>query len=128
MTTTNVNAMRTIIHELEAGKTISDALKVVYTKRNVCVPYVDDVFDIDVRDLGMSGRVTGVLLRNHITTINEAIQANEKTPLKDMRGIATGLCTEFFETILNYSFDCMSSDAKALFLIDVVERNRIYLR
>lgn len=128
MTTTNVNAMSTIINELNSGKTISDALKVVYTKRNVCVPYVDDVFDIDVRDLGMSGRVTNVLLRNHITTINEAIQANEKTPLKEMRGIAAGLCTEFFETILNYSFDCMSSDAKALFLIDVVERNRIYLR
>ena len=128
MTTTNVNAMRTIINELEAGKTISNALKTVYTKRNVCIPYVDEVFNVDVRDLGMSGRVTNTLLRNHITTINEAIQANEKQPLKSMRGIAAGLCTEFFETILNYSFDCMSADAKALFLIDVVERNRIYLR
>ncbi len=128
MTTTNVNAMRTIINELEAGKTISDALKVVYTKRNVCIPYVDEVFDVDVRELSMSGRVTNTLLRNHITTINEAIKINEQTPIKGMRGIATGLCTEFFETILNYSFDCMSTDAKAMFLIDVVERNRIYLR
>lgn len=128
MTTTNVNAMRTIINELEAGKTISDALKVVYTKRNVCIPYVDEVFNVDVRELGMSGRATNTLLRNHITTINEAIKINETTPIKGMRGIAAGLCTEFFETILNYSFDCMSADAKALFLIDVVERNRIYLR
>jgi hypothetical protein len=128
MTATNVNAMRTIINELEAGKTISDALKIVYTKRNVCIPYVDEVFNVDVRELGMSGRVTNTLLRNHITTINEAIKINEQTPIKGMRGIATGLCTEFFETILNYSFDCMSADVKAMFLIDVVERNRIYLR
>lgn len=128
MTTTNVQAIRTIINELDHGKTISDALKVVYTKRNVCVPYVDDVFDIDIRDLGMSGRTTNALLRNHVRTINDAIQMNAEKPLKEMRGVASGSCTEFFETILNYSFDCMSADAKALFLIDVVERNRIYLR
>ena len=128
MTTININAMNSIVDELAAGKTISDALSAVYYQRNVRIPFNTDEFDVSLFALNMSHRTRNAIMRNRVRTINDAVRMNEVTPIKEFRGCGKDICTELFESILNYCWDHMSEDEKLNFLIDVVESNSAYLK
>ena len=56
MTQRNIDVMDIIVSKMKEGTKLSKALKLVYNKRNVFVPYVEDNMAIDIKDLGMTGR------------------------------------------------------------------------
>ena len=120
MTQAHINTMDTIVTELANGKTISEALKTVYGKRTVQLSFVDTLFEVDIQKLGMSNRATNALLRNHIRTINDVINSNKVKPIKDWRGCGKDVCTEVFETILNYYWEHITTEQQVDFLINTV--------
>ena len=75
MTQRNIDIMDRIVDELAKGKKLSEALSTVYIKRNVVIPYNDEMFDIQIPDLKLSNRAVGCLMRNKLTTINDVIIA-----------------------------------------------------
>ena len=128
MTQAHIDTMDTIVNELANGKTISEALKAVYSKRNVQLIFTEDLFDVDIQDLNMYNRATNTLLRNHARTLNDVINNNELNAIKNWRGCGKDVCTETLETILNYYWKHISAEQQAEFLIDTVLRNECNLR
>ena len=128
MTQVNIYAMDAIVNELANGKTISEALKRVYSKRNVNILYNSQWLNVEIQDLNMSNRATNAILRNRLRTLNEVVECNEEKPIKSLRGCGKDVCTELFETILNYCWNCMNEKEREAFLIDTVERNHIFLK
>lgn len=128
MTQVNINAMDAIVNELANGKTFSEALKAVYNKRNVQIPYKDEWLEVEIQELNMSNRATNTILRNRIRTLSDLVKRNETNPIKSLRGCGKDICTEVFETILNYCWNCMDEKEKVEFLMDTVERNDIFLK
>jgi len=128
MTQRNIDAMDIIVSKMAEGAKLSKALKLVYNKRSVNIPYNDKNSDVDLRDLKMTSRTTNALLRAGLRTIEDVIQfccENEITKIKNL-GISSGV--ETFETILDYCWEYMNEDEKTRFLIDTVERNSENIR
>lgn len=117
-----------IINELATGKGLSKALSAVYSKRKVSIPYNTELFDVDVRELGMSNRTTNALMRTKLTTINKLLAFIEEHKLTDIRNLGVTSAEELMETILDYAWDNMTTSEKADFLIDIVVRNERYLK
>lgn len=128
MTNTNIYAMDVIVNELANGKTISEALKRVFTKRTVQIRYTDDKFDVPVTSLGMSRRSTNVLMRNGIHTITELANYSTEVSVRNLRGCGKDSLTEVMETILNYAWEHMTEKEKVAFLMNTVNLNEAYLR
>lgn len=128
MTQTNINTMDIIANELVAGKKISEALKIVYNKRNVVIPCNDELLATDITKLHMSMRTTNSLLRGGIKTIADVANYCAKDKITTVRTFGTASGIELFETILNYMWDHMSKKERVDFLIDVVERNENNLK
>ena len=114
MTQRNIEIMDVIVDKMVAGKTLSDALKDVYTKRNVAIPFDDEDLNVPIDELGMSKRTTYTLIRGKMMTLADAVAycQNQKT----------------FETMLNYLWDKMDKQIRVEFLIDTIERNEENLR
>ena len=127
MTQRNIDAMDAIVNKLADGKKFSDALKTVYNKRKVRVPYNDVNLSAHVTSLGMSMRTTNALLRAKLNTIGDVISFCNTEKLTDLSSMGKASGVEVLETILNYCWDNMSEDSKELFLINTVELNECHL-
>lgn len=128
MTQRNVYVMDLIVNKMADGTKLSKALKDIYTKRNVCVPYSEEGFDTPIADLRMSCRTTNALLRTKLMTIKDVIKFCEYNKIMKIRNLGTASGIELFETILDYCWDHMNNNERTKFLIDTVERNSEYIR
>ena len=128
MTDRNIEIMDRIVDEMVAGKTISEALKDVYVKRSVAIPYNEEWLNIAVDKLGMSKRAAYLLMRNRMLTLAEVVQYCEKQKITTAKSLGAGSGIETFETILNYLWSKMDNQRRTEFLIDVVIRNEENIR
>lgn len=128
MTQTNNHAMNLIIDELSSGKKISEALKAAYIKRSIRLPYNEKLLSVDITELNMSARTTNALRRAGMKTLLDVIKYCHKEKITNLKTFGVNSGIETFETILDYMWDRMSSDAKVDFLIDVVEHNEENLK
>lgn len=128
MTDRNIEIMDRIVDEMVAGKTLSAALKDVYSKRNVAIPYNEEWLNIAVDKLNMSKRAAYLLMRNKMLTLSEVVQYCTKQKITTARSLGVGSGVEIFETILDYLWNQMDNQKRTEFLIDVVERNEENIR
>ena len=123
----NIDTMEMVVSLLAEGKSLSRALNLVYTKRNVVIPYNEDI-DEYVLKLGLSTRTTNALMRAHLRTVKEVVEFCSTEKVTTIQSMGVGSCTELFETILDFYWSKMDEDKRVSFLIDTVERNAPYLR
>ena len=130
MTQTNINTMDLIVSKMAHGKTLSQAMHEVYTKRNVCIPYHEEWLNCEIKSLNMTMRTTSALLRNKMQTINDVVNYTNDVVNETKKRSITNLQTfgrvsamELFESILDHCWKQMSQDEKTDFLIKTVERN-----
>lgn len=128
MTNMNIAVMDVIVNYLGHGYSISDALKMVYTKRHIAIPFKPEHLDYQVADLKMSTRTTLALRRNGFHTVDAVIRAGHNGEIKDIRNLGQKSAIELYETLLNYFWERLTMDEKTDFLIDTVIRNSEYLR
>ena len=128
MTQRNIDTMDTIVGMLAEGKKLSKVLQIVYTKRNVAIPYTEEMLDTRIFDLNMSTRTTNALMRAHLKTIKEVVEFCNKEKITKVKTLGNSSCIELFESILDYCWSTMSNNRRTDFLIDTVERNARYLR
>lgn len=128
MTTTNLNTLDLIVTKMAHGKTLSEAMHEVYTKRWVRIPYHDEWLNCEIKSLNMSMRTTSALLRNKMETINDVVEYTKKSKITNLQTFGRVSAIELFECILDYCWKHMSRDEKTTFLIDTVERNSEYLK
>lgn len=123
MTQRNIEIMDIIVNKMAEGETLSKALKMVYSKRNVYIPYNEGDLDVSLMDLGMTSRATNPLLRAKLRTISDVVEFCKENKITDIVNLGRISGIEVFETILDYCWDNMSKNEKVSFLIDIVERN-----
>ena len=128
MTQRNIYVMDQIVNKMADGTKLSKALKDIYTKRNVCVPYSEEDLKTPITDLRMSCRTTNALLRTNLMTIKDVVKFCEYNKIMKIRNLGTASGIELFEAILDYCWERMNSDKRTDFLIDTVERNSEYIR
>jgi DNA-directed RNA polymerase alpha subunit len=128
MTQRNIDVMDIIVSKMAEGAKFSKALKLVYNKRNVCIPYNDDTCDVSIMELGLSNRPRNALIRTKIRTIGDLVEFCNNNKLTEITNLGMGSGIEIFETILDYSWEHMTQDDRVIFLIDAVERNSNNIR
>lgn len=128
MTQINIDVMDIIVSKVAEGMKISEALKFVYWKRNVSIPYNDKEFDTSVMSLGMSTRTTNALMRAKLKKVSDVISFCGEHKITEVSYLGKNSGVELFETILNYCWNNMNDNERLLFLIDTIERNENYLR
>lgn len=128
MTQKNIDMMDAVVSSLAHGKTISQALKTVYTKRTVRLPYNEKVLETPIEKLTVSSRTHNALMRAHFQTIKEAVEYISTEGIMKIRNFGKVCAVELFESILNYHWDQMTNDEKTKFLIDTVERNQHHIK
>ncbi len=128
MTQKNIDMMDMIVSLLAKHKKISKALRYVYEKRHIILPYNKKWCQINVVDLGMSNRTTNALMRAHLTTMQDVIDYCQESALKDIKTFGQSAGVELLETILDVCWDNMTEQQRVDFLIDTVERNQYNLR
>ena len=128
MTERNIEIMNMIVDKMAAGKTLSEALKDVYVKRSMAIPFNDNDLNVEVNQLGMSRRTTFALMRGKMMTLADVVRycENQKITTVNLLGANAGI--ETFETILNYLWCKLSKSERVQFLMDVVEINEDNLR
>ena len=128
MTQREIDTMDLIVNKMVEGKKLSQALKEVYIKRNVIIPYNEDEFEVSVRDLEMSRRSTNALLRTGLKTLGDVIDYCKTHKITDIVNLGVGSGVEIFETILDYCWDQMTTSERTNFLIDTIQRNKSNVR
>jgi DNA-directed RNA polymerase alpha subunit len=128
MTQTNINTMDLIVSKMEHGKTLSAAMKDVYTKRNVAIPYREEWLKCELTSLKMSMRTTQALLRNKMQTIGDIVNYTKERKITSLKTFGKISAIELFSSILDYCWGNMSQEERDVFLIDTVERNSSNLR
>ena len=128
MTQANINAMNKIRNRIEEGETFSQALKSVYHKRHVSIPYNDEWFNVSVMSLGMSPRATNALMRAKLIKVSDVVNYCQTKKITEIVNLGEKCGIEIFESILDYCWKCMDDNARTKFLTDTVERNSCYLR
>lgn len=128
MTERNIHIMDIIVSKMVEGKTLSEALKLVYVKRKVRIPYDEKIEDVPITSLKMSNRTTNTLMRNNVRTMQEVIKFCKNHKITELKAFGVGSGIEVFETILDYYWDHMDNDERTVFLIDTVERNSSNIR
>ena len=123
MTQLNINVMDTIVNNLAAGKTISEALVTVYKKRNVAIPFDDKFSAVSIDKLDMSTPVLSILKRAHLFTVGDIMKFGDNIGVGKIRNMGNIRGIEMMESILNYAWDHMNAKERTDFLIDTVERN-----
>lgn len=123
MTQRNIDVMDIIVSKMVEGDKLSKALQRVYSKRNVVIPYNEDIFNESVMKLGMSGRITNTLLRAKLRTIGDVVEFCESQKITRIANLGRNSGIEVFEAILDYCWDHMSQEERVSFLVDTVERN-----
>lgn len=128
MTQRNIDVMDIIVSKMEDGTKLSKALKLVYNKRHVYIPYNENIFNVSLMALGMTSRSTNALLRAGLRTLGDVISFCNKHKITEIANVGQSSGIEVFETILNYCWDHMDNDERTDFLIDTVKRNSEYIR
>lgn len=128
MTQRNIDVMDIIVSKMAEGAKLSKALKLVYNKRNVVIPYDENNFDVSIMELKMSNRTTNALMRARLRTIGEVVEFCNDYKITRVTNLGKQSGVEVMEAILNYCWNHMSEDERAAFLIDTVERNQDYIR
>ena len=128
MTQREIDTMDVIVNKMLEGAKLSQALKEVYTKRNVLIPYNKEDFNISLMDLGMSCRSTNALLRAGLRTLGDVVDYCKARKITDIANLGRNSGVEIFETILDCCWKRMSASERMDFLVDTVERNSIYMR
>lgn len=128
MTQRNINAMDMVVDKIAEGAKLSEALKTVYKKRSICIPYTDDNASVLIVDLGLSMRAANALLRSKLDTIAKVVEFCNEHKITEIKNLGRGSGIEIFEAILDYSWEHMSEKERVIFLIDTVERNEDYIR
>lgn len=128
MTERNIRIMDIIVSKIAEGKTLSEALKLVYIKRKVRIPYDEKNEDVPITSLKMSNRTTNSLMRNNVRSMYDVIKFCKNHKITELKAFGVGSGVELFETILDYYWSHMTSDERVVFLIDTVERNSSNIR
>lgn len=128
MTQKNIEIMDIIVDKMAEGKKLSEALKDVYTKRRVAIPFSDKDLNVKVDKLGMSKRTTFALMRGKMLTLTDVVNYCEKQKITTVNLLGMNAGLEAFETILDYLWSKMPKSERAEFLMDVIEMNEDYLR
>ena len=123
MTERNIEIMDVIVDKMVAGKKLTEALKDVYVKRNVAIPFDDEDLNISVESLGMTKKTTYALMRGGLFTLADMVRYCEKRKLTTIRLLGMNAGLEAFETMVDYLWGKMNKQMRVEFLIDVVERN-----
>ena len=123
MTQKNIEIMDMIVDKMAEGKTLAAALKDVYKKRNVVVPFEGDDLNVSVDKLGMSNRTTYALMRGKLFTLADVVKYCETQKITTIKLLGVNAGIEAFEAMVNYLWGKMGDMAKVNFLIDIVERN-----
>jgi DNA-directed RNA polymerase alpha subunit len=123
MTTRNVELMSIIVDELANKKTFSQALKTVYVKRSVGIPFNTKEMNIEVEKLGLTTRSLWALKRTHLDTVNDVIEHISEKGVKNIKNFGVACGTEVFEAILDWCWNHMTKEQQTEFLIDTVVRN-----
>lgn len=123
MTQKNIDIMNIIVSKLAEGKELSAAMKEVYTKRSVSIPYRKEWLACDIPELKMSLRTTGALMRHKIRTIGDVVNYTEKKRITSLPSLGMTCGVELFESILNYCWSQMTKEEQIAFLIKTVEKN-----
>ena len=128
MTQKNIEIMDLIVDKMVAGKKLSEALKDVYTKRRVEIPFNDKDLDVRVDSIGMSNRAAFALMRGKMMTLSDVVAYCEKQKITTVNLLGRMAGIEAFETILDYMWSKMPKSERAEFLMDVIEINEENLR
>lgn len=128
MTERNVYVMDIIVNKMAEGDTLSKALQRVYNKRNVTIPYSEEINDVAITSLPMSNRTVNAVMRGRLKTIGEVVEFCKHQKITEITNLGKNSGIELFETILDYCWDHMSQEERVAFLIDTVERNSEYIR
>lgn len=128
MTQRNIDVMDIIVSKMAEGDKFSKALSRVYTKRNVHIPYRDDIMNVSVMDLGMPGRSTNSMMRAKLKTIGDIVDFCSCRKITDIPSVGKNSGIEVFEAVLDYCWNHMSEKDQVFFLIDTVERNANNIR
>ena len=128
MTQRNIDVMDIIVNKMAEGDTLSKALKRVYNKRNVAIPYNEEIYGVAITALPMSNRTVNTVMRGKLKTIGEVIEFCKHHKITDITNLGKNSGIELFETILDYCWDCLSQKERISFLIDTVERNSEHIR
>ena len=128
MTQRNIDVMDIIVSKMAEGAKLSKALKLVYSKRNVVIPYSEDGFGVSLMSLGMTSRTTNALLRAGFRTLGEVVNFCNEQKITKVPYLGNTSGIEVFETILDYCWENMSKKERVSFLINTVERNSNNIR
>ena len=128
MTQREIDTIDVIVSKMLEGAKLSQALKEVYTKRNVLIPYTKEDLNISLMNLGMSCRSTNALLRAGLRTLGDVVDYCKTHKITDIANLGRNSGVEIFETILDCCWKHMSTSERMDFLVDTVERNSIYIR
>ena len=123
MTQKNIEIMDRIVDEMVAGKNFSRALKTVYKKRKISIPFSEQTFDNKVEVLGLSKRSYNVLMRSKLYTINDVIRYRSTNSFMDLRFCGVNSAIEIIESIVDYAWQHLTKEEKVQFLIETVEAN-----
>ena len=128
MTQKNIDIMDRIVDELVAGKKLSEALEVVYTKRDVAIPFGSKTFDVSVTEIAIAKRSANSLRRVGLNTLNDVIEYAQTNKITDIQNFGVNGGIELFEAILDYSWQHMTTQERTDFLIDLIQRNECNCR
>ena len=128
MTQRNIEIMDAIVDKMVDGEKLSQALKSVYVKRHVYIPYNEEIFTVSLMELKMSCRATNALLRAGLRTLGDVIDFCNKQKITKISMMGNNSGVEVFETILDYCWEHMDTLQRAKFLMDTVEKNSNNIR
>ena len=128
MTDKNIHVMDLIIKNMARGDKLSQAMKKVYTKRNVAIPYKPELMSVQIKDMKMSLRTTRGLIKAGKHTIDDVVNSNRTENIMKIAGIGKASYVEFMTSVLDYSWEHMGAKERERFLIDTVERNANHIR
>lgn len=123
MTQRNIYVMDVIVDKISSGEKLSSALKAVYSKRHLCIPYDETKLETHVVELGLSMRTTNALMRSGLNNVGKIIEFCNTKKITSIPNLGKTSGIELFEKILDYFWDNMSNDDREWFLIDIVNRN-----
>lgn len=128
MTQKNIDVMDIIVSKMKEGAKLSKALKLVYNKRNVAIPYNEGIGGVAITSLPMSNRTINTVMRGRLRTIGDVVEFCSHQKITKVASLGKSSGIELFETILDYCWDHMSQKERVSFLIDTVERNSENIR
>ena len=128
MTQRNIDAMDIIVDKMADGERLSSAMKFVYTKRSVAIPFHNEMFDAPLDVLVVSKRTANAMKRAKMNTLHDVLNMCDDNQFSKIKNFGRLSQIELFEAILDYCWSKMSEDEKTVFLIDAVERNQSYIR